>query len=256
MKNILSILLLMMLSVVVLFSQEEQQQEEEILPPKRSVSAKIGGAGGFTSSLLFFDVAPINEILRNTNSAEIGSKFIPLYGGQGYGYIMFIKNFRVGGMGMSGTVKTKSLFGSTRRDVEVTVGYGGVTVEYVVPVFSRLDITVGTLLGGGGMDIKITRDEGNAKVWDDLWNEFGTNAFPVTDYSRTLSGSFFIYLPSVNFEFAVLQWLGVRAGVSYLGMSSGSWKLDDKHDVYGVPSSINGKGWMINGGVFLGTFVY
>jgi hypothetical protein len=255
MKHCFGILLLILISSTLLFSQEEQQ-EEEILPPKRSAAAKIGAAGGFTSSLLFFDAAPLNEILRNTTSAEIESKFIPLYGGQGYGYIMFVKNLRLGGMGMSGTVKTKSLSGSTRRDVELTVGYGGVTVEYVVPLFSRLDITAGILLGGGGMDIKITRDEGMPKIWDDLWNEFGPNGSPVNEYSRTLSGSFFIYQPSLNLEFAILRWLGVRAGVAYLGMGSGSWRLDDKYDVYGVPSSIHGKGWMINGGVFLGTFVY
>lgn len=256
MKKVFNMIVLISVCSTFLFSQEEQQQEEEILPPKRSVAAKIGGAGGFTSSLLFIDVGPINEVLRGANAAEIGRNAMLLYGGQGYGYIMLVKNLRVGGMGMSGTVKTKSLVGSTRRDVEITVGYGGVTVDYVIPIVSRLDISIGTLLGGGGMDIKMTRDKGNPKEWDNLWNEYGENDYPVYEYSRTLSGSFFIYTPSVNLEFAILRWLGIRAGVSYHGMAGGSWKLDDKHDVYGVPSSINAKGWMINGGVFLGTFVF
>lgn len=237
----------------LLFAQE---QDEEIFPPQRSADAKLGGAGGFTTSLLFFDVGPINEILRKANAAELKSGRLLLMGGQGYGYIMFIENFRVGGMGMTGTLETKLPSGTTTsRDVELTIGYGGVTLDYVVQLVSRLDLALGVLLGGGGLDFKITRDYGRNKHWDSLWTEYGTND-PVSEYSRKISGSFFIYKPSINLEYTVLRWFGIRVGVSYLGMTAGKWELDDKYDIFNVPSSIHSKGWMFNGGVFLGTFVF
>ena len=255
MKRMFIVCLCMYLFQLSLLVAQEEPKDEEILPPKRSAAAKIGGAGGFTPFWLFLDIAPINQMLRNANAAEFNNGRLLLLGGQGYGYVLFVPNLRIGGMGASGTMKSKALFGNTRRDVELSVGFGGVTLDYVIPIAPRFDLTIGTLLGRGGMDLKITRDDGRAKVWDDLWNEYGSLQ-PAQEYSRQLSGSFFIYQPSVNIEFALLRWIGLRAGVSYLGMSGAEWKLDDKYDIFGVPSNINGKGWMINTGVFLGTFLY
>jgi hypothetical protein len=39
-------------------------------------------------------------------------------------------------------------------------------------------------------------------------------------------------------------------------MISPTWKLEDAFDVVGVPDKLNGKGLMINAGVFLGTFLF
>ena len=237
-----------------------QEQEYEPSPPKRSMQAKLGGALGFTQNWLFLDVDPINQILRSNGAAELDKRGVPLFGGQGYGYVLFVQNLRIGGMGASGTLKSKSLRGVTRRDVELKVGFGGVTVDYVIPIVPRLDVALGGLFGGGGLDIKMTRDNGSPKVWDNLWNEYGnngpTNTSAPFEYSRKLSGSFFIYQPSVNVEFALLRWLGFRTGVSYLGMAGGEWELDGKYELIGVPSSINGKGLMLNGGIFVGTFIF
>ncbi|MBI1805700.1 MAG: hypothetical protein HYR76_01460 [Ignavibacteria bacterium] len=235
-----------------------QEDEEEPLPPRRHTQAKIGGAGGFTQNLLFLDLDPINEVLRNSNAAEFEKGPMLLVGGQGYGYILVIPNLRIGGIGGSGTIKSKSLDLSTktRRDVELSVGFGGVTIDYVIPVIPRLDVACGVLLGGGGTTIKMTRDQGAPKVWSDLWSGFGDVVGSTNEYSRTLSGSFFVYQPSVNVEYAVLRWLGLRAGVSYLGMAGNNWKLDDKYELVGVPDRVSGKGFMFNGGIFLGTFIF
>jgi hypothetical protein len=254
MNRFVSLFAIMLLTVTS-YCMAQDQGEEEPLPPKRTFPAKLGGAGGFTPSWLFLDIDPINSFLRNANALEFSNGRLLLTGGQGYGYILFVKNLRVGGVGASGSMKSRSLLGSTRREVELSVGFGGVTVDYVFPVASRFDLTIGTMLGWGGMDLTITRDNGGPKVWGDLWNEFGTQQ-PAQEYTRKLSGSFFILEPSVNVEFALLRWVGLRAGVSYLGMSSPEWKMDDKYEIFGVPSNINGKGWMINTGIFVGTFVF
>lgn len=235
-----------------------QDDEEEPLPPRRHTQTKIGGAIGFTQNLLFFDLDPINQVLRNSNAAEFEKGPMVLLGGQGYGYILVIPNLRLGGIGGSGSIKSRSLDLSTqtRRDVELSVGFGGVTIDYVIPVVPRVDVACGVLLGSGGTTIKMTRDRGTAKVWGNIWNEFGDVIGTTNEYTHTLSGSFFVYQPSVNVEYAVLRWLGLRAGVSYLGMAGNSWKLDEKYDLVGVPDKISGRGFMINGGIFLGTFIF
>ena len=105
------------------------------------------------------------------------------------------------------------------------------------------------------MKLAMNRDDGSGKVWTDLWSDFGSPQ-PASEYSRTLEGSFFIYEPSVNVEVAILRWLGVRAGVSYVGMAGNSWKLDDRYDVTGVPDNIKSQGFKFNTGIFVGTFIF
>ncbi|MBI4811237.1 MAG: hypothetical protein HY800_07345, partial [Ignavibacteriales bacterium] len=111
-----------------------QEDEEEPLPPKRSIQSKIGGAGGFTQNLLFMDLNPINEYLKKSNCAEFDKTPMLLLGGQGFGYIMIVPNLRIGGLGAGGALTSTSLDTSLpmdmRREVELSVGFGGVTIEY------------------------------------------------------------------------------------------------------------------------------
>jgi opacity protein-like surface antigen len=229
----------------------------EPVPPPKSSPGKIGGAIGYTPGWLMMDVDALNATIVAAGGTPFDGGTMMLNGGQGYAYILLVQNLRLGGVGMSGTRSTSRIeeATNTHRDVELSVGYGGVTVEYTVPVVPRLDLTVGTVLGAGGMSITMRRDQGGAKVWDDLWDEFGSTASP-SEYSRTMDGSFFTYQPSVTLEFALMRWLGVRAGVGYLGMAGGSWELDGAYDLAGVPDDISANGWMINAGIYLGTFIY
>ena len=245
------IFLLTMLCIVPMMAQEE---EEPMPPPRKHNAPKVGGAGGFTPVFLFWDANAFNDQLPPT-AAKFDKTPMVLLGGSGYAYIMLMDNLRIGGMGLSGTAKSSSLIGSVRRDVDLTIGFGGVTIEYAVQVLDRLDIVPGIMLGGGGMDITMTRDDGTFKSWGNVWNEFDLNT-ATQNVSRKLQGSFFVYQPSVYVEFALLRWIGLRAGVSYVGMTAPSWKIDRDQDLSGVPSAVRGQGWSISTGVFLGTFLY
>lgn len=235
-----------------------QEDEEEIpLPTSRRVQSKIGGAGGFTQNILFMDLKPLNEYLSRANAAPFNKTPLLLLGGQGYGYFMIIQNLRIGGMGAGGSINSKYLDDNNiRRNINLSVTYSGVTVDYVIPVIPKLDVTAGILIGGGGMTITMTRDLSSPKVWDNIWNEYGSITPETNEYTRHLSGSFFVYQPSINIEYAILRWLGVRIGVGYYGVAGGDWKMDNDYELLNVPSSIKSKGWMINSGIFLGTFVY
>lgn len=249
------IILLLVLQVAPAFAQEEE--EEPLPPPRKQNAPKVGGGGGFTPVWLLWDVDAFNSELP-LSVAKFSKSPMLLLGGGGYAYIMLLDNLRVGGMGLGGSTKSSAISGGVRRDVEVSVGFGGVTIEYAISIFNRLDIVPGIMLGGGGMDITTTRDNGSFKFWGGqggLWDEFDLNS-PTQNVTRKMSGSFFVYVPSVQIEFALLRWVGLRAGVSYVGMSSPSWKLDQRFDVVGVPTKINGQGWTINTGIFIGTFLY
>jgi len=243
----------------MLFSRASGQVEEEYtpIPPAKPSTGKIGGGGGYTPAWLFMDLDKLNETIVAAGGTPFDGGRMMLNGGQGYAYLLLVQNLRIGGVGMSGSRTTSRIETSTntRRDVELGVGYGGVTLEYALSVVPRLDLTFGTVIGGGSMSLTIRRDAGTAKEWGDLWGEFGSPQ-PAPEFTRKMEGSFFVVQPSVTLEFALLRWLGVRAGVGYLGMAGGSWKLDNEYDLAGVPDGIGGSGWMINTGIYLGTFIY
>jgi hypothetical protein len=177
-------------------------------------------------------------------------------GGTGAAYIMLVPNLRVGGLGMSGNQKTTSLDATgIRRDAEVKIGYGGVTVEYVVPVVERFDFAFGVMLGAGGMDIILRQSNGGANTWKSEQDLLGSSLGTIgNNFTRTLSGSFFIYIPSVSLEYAVLNWMAIRLGASYVGMAAPSWKVDGNYDLMNVPGEVSGRGFMVNAGLLVGTF--
>ncbi len=253
MKKIVTLFTLLLFGSMFLFSQEESEQ---ILKPKKEI-IRMGGAGGFTPFVLFWNVKNVNESMSTLgNFPQFKDQPMFLFGGQGYGYIMFIQNLRIGGIGAGGS-QSSSIIGldGFRRDADIDIGFGGVTVEYSIPITERLDIVPGIMLGGGGIGLKLRRDEYGIKDWNNLITEIGSSG-NVKNFRRTFDGSFFIYQPTLNFEYAVLRWIGLRLGVSYVGMMAPDWKLDEAFDVAGVPDKLNGSGLMINAGIFLGTFLF
>jgi hypothetical protein len=254
MRSILAVLIFQ-LSATVAFSQDYP------IPPKRTTAAKVGFFAGVTPSWLFVDVGPINSFLVPAGGAPLKDNGIFMFGGAGAVYIGVINNFRVGGIGLGGGISSSSVDATgIRRDTDLDVGFGGITVEYVIPAIPRLDIALGGMLGWGGVDVTLRQDTGRNLTWDDEWANFGSGNYvdpstgTIGNITRTMSGSYFVWMPTVNVEYAVLGWMAIRVGAGYVGMSAPSWSVDGKYDLVGVPSDINGEGFIINGGIFVGTF--
>ena len=249
------------LTIVFLLLVESAMSQEDLIPPKRSRTAKVGFFGGLTPGWLFVDVDPLNEFLVAANGAPLKDNGVFLFGGGGAVYIGVINNFRIGGVGMSGSISSSLVDASgVRRDADLSVGFGGVTVEYVIPVAERLVIAVGTMLGWGGVDLTLREDNGENLTWDDEWADFGSGNYNnpstglISNITRKLTGSYVVWVPSLNVEYAVLGLLGARVGVSYVGMNAPSWTVDGEYDLTGAPGDVNGRGFMINAGLFIGAF--
>ena len=257
MMNKLLYVLMTILALSTVTMAQDEGDDEPLPPPRRAGSTKIGGAVGFTQGWLMMNFDPLNEMMRREALTEFDNGGLAMFGGQAYGYVLFVPNLRLGYQGMGGHTKSKTLYqvSNTVREVELSVGYNAATIDYTIPVVPRFDVTVGVMLGGGSMELKMSRSYGLGQNWNGTWDDFG-GAQPVGEYSTKLSSEFFVYQPSVNVEFSLLRWLGLRAGVSYLGMAGSDWKRDDKFDVFGVPDNVSGKGWMLNSGIYVGTFVF
>ena len=232
--------------------------QEEPIPPKRSRMAKIGLFGAFTPGWIFPDVKPINDFLKGGGAAPLKDDGVLLWGGSGAAYIMLVPNLRLGGVGMSGSIKSTLVNVTTnaRKDAQLRIGYGGVTIEYVVPIVEQLDVAVGTMLGAGGIDLVLRQSNRQTDTWQSEQDFLRTGmTTPTTNnVTRTLTGTFFVYIPSLYVEYTILGWLAVRGGVSYVGMAAPSWEVDGNYELLGVPGEVNGKGFMVNAGLMLGTF--
>jgi len=227
------------------------------IPPKRTSAVKVGFFAGVTPSWLFVDVAPINSYLVPAGGAPLKDSGVFLFGGAGAVYIGIVNNFRIGGIGMGGGISSSSVDASgVRRDTDLDVGFGGITGEYVITVVPRLDIALGGMLGWGGIDLILRKDTGRNLTWAEEWANFDSDpsTSSIDNITRTLSGSYFVWMPTINVEYAILGWLAVRVGAGYVGMSAPAWDVDGEYDLVGVPSDVNGQGFIINGGIFVGTF--
>ena len=157
---------------------------------------------------------------------------------------------------MAGSIRSTAIdLQGIRRDSELSVGLGGLTIEYVIPVVARLDLALGGMIGSGGVTLTLQQNAGGNNSWDRERTLYGSWP-PASSYNtrRELSGSFFTFMPTAHVEYAVLGWLGVRLGASYTFMVWPSWSLDGTYDLAGVPSDVNGRGFMVQAGLFIGTY--
>ena len=262
MKKICYLFLASITFALPLFSQDKNDDDDKDSNVKNYSywnRAKLGGAGGVTPIVGMFDNKEIDKFLTSAGLPTLGSDPIYLIGGEGYGYIMFLKNVRMGGFGASGR-KTVSAIqaipsgGNLKKEVEYEVSYGGFLIDYVQPVAYKLDVAVGASIGGGEINVTMRRDNGTFKDWNNLWNDFGNPSIQATNYTRQLKGSFVVFNPHVNIEYTLLTWLQLRIGAGYPIMFSPEWKLDEKYNVNSVPSKIKADGYTVNAGIMFGFF--
>lgn len=254
MKRIIAIAVLLTIAALTTFAQDEDTSDDS--NSFRRSKSKVGGAGGFTPAWGLFKFDEINKVLKSSGLPEI-PKSDPMYlaGGEGYGYIMFLRNVRMGGRGMSGTISSASYdpTTNTKKSVDYRVSYGGFLIDYVMPVGDRLDVSVGLVLGGGSVDITMNRDNGSFKQWNNIWTEFGRND-TTRNTTQHLNGSFFALQPHASIEYALLRWFQIRVGVTYPYMTNATWKLENEKEILNVPDKLKPDGPVITAGIMFGFF--
>jgi hypothetical protein len=115
------------------------------------------------------------------------------------------------------------------------------------------------------MDLTLRKSNGASNTWAGEQGYLGSvgGGFtpsgadlgsPPGNVTRILTGSFYIFVPSAAFEYAVTGWLALRLGASYVAMVAPTWRVDSNYDLLGVPSNVNGNGFMINAALLVGTF--
>ncbi len=204
----------------------------------------LGGGIGYTPTFLQLDLAksfPFNvgTDISNTGllgdsglgfSADeinaLGNLFV-IHGAEGFGNVT--GHWRVGayvGLGAKSISRVEtdtSTQARTNVDLKVALMTGSASLEYVIPLFSNLEISAGSLFGFSRAIIQFAKTT-TSPDWEEQ--------FSGTDSSNTavaLSGTFFAFQPYVAMKLQFLDRAGLRmtAGYQVGTLPANKWTLSD-----------------------------
>ena len=222
---------------------------------KKYFDAPFGGGGGYTPGWIFVNLDDLNKQLVSFGSGQLSKSGFYTSGGAGFIYIGFIPNLRIGGMGFGGSTSESALLNGYEREAVCQISGGGLTVEYTLPFIKNMAISVGSIIGGGCIQIELYRNAGNFD-WQSLWSEVSTTASLSSNISRKLSNGFFLLSPMINVDIPFYRFISFRLGGGYQLAVGKSWKVENEKQLSDVPSKLNGNSFFIQSGIFLGFFSY
>jgi hypothetical protein len=237
----------------------------------RYYDAPFGGGGGFTPGWIFPKFDELNTQLKRFDVPEFSNGGFFTTGGAGFIYLGFIKNLRVGGMGFGGS---KSVSGSSpmpilidksfdknssqavqdniNKEVDYSIGGGGLTVEYTLPFIKTFGISLGAVIGSGSIQVDIYKNTGTFS-WDNVWTDL-VNPFSSLNTHRTIKNTFWFFTPTVNVDIPFLRFMIFRVSGGYQVTFANNWKIDNDQSLSNVPSGLNGNCFYIQTGIFIGFF--
>jgi hypothetical protein len=226
--------------------------ESHTIPPYNWIG------GGFVAGGLFADLSSLNKNIAQPFIHQDLPTTVVMLGGQGFIPFPWVKNLVIGGVGMSGRSQvccvpdTASTGQPVMRTLRYSVGYGGISLDYSLPVnISRCHILAGMEFGFG--EVSIYAKQAYDRPSFDIGAEFDQ---PSVNITHTYSAGMFVYKPQITFEWAPLSFMMFKASVAYQGSSVSTWKADEDVGLGTTDKlgSINGSGLMVNAGIYLGFF--
>ncbi|HET6400230.1 MAG TPA: hypothetical protein VFH95_02430 [Candidatus Kapabacteria bacterium] len=242
----------------------DEELYQEAGTPSTSFFSVGGGILGayFIPDFTAFNANIANNV-KDVNGPFIGKNYrneVWMIGGQGFVTVPWVKNLRLGGMGYGGTsvdcgCTTTAIndgADTVNRYLTYSVGYGALTIDYVLPLRTgHFHIVPGIALGYGAVNIFARQAQNRLQF--DLGADFNENSI---NYTHTYTSHFFLYMPQLQFEYSPIGLLMFRLTAAYQGTSMGAWTVD-QGVLLGNTTALNGikgNGFVVSLGAFLGLF--
>ncbi len=214
--------------------------------------------GGFVAGAFMANLDALNtNIAKPFFKRELKSTVVML-GGHGFIPFPWVRNLVVGGVGFGGQSQeccvpdTVASGQPVMKTLRYSVGYGGITLDYNLPItIPRCHVLAGVELGLGSVSVYAKQAYDRNSF--DITSEFSQ---PTDNITHTYSASMFVYKPQVTFEWAPWNFMMFKASLAYQGSSMGTWKADEDVDLGKTDKlgSIDGSGLVVNAGIYLGIF--
>jgi len=165
------------------------------------------GSGGPMVGLLLPNLQEVNAFLGDAGFGEIEGPVLAV-GGGGRGGVVGGLSF--GGLGWGGELRSRLLDKTT----SLSYGFGGFDLGYVVGGSDRSFLTLGAVLGGGGMQVEIRESPlGEESLAASASSPSG---IVITPEGLTFGRAFIGLLPYVSMEIHPFDWIGFTVHFGYL----------------------------------------
>ncbi|HZK75582.1 MAG TPA: hypothetical protein VFD13_01625 [Candidatus Kapabacteria bacterium] len=219
--------------------------------------------GGILGAYFIPDFSTFNTVFAQPFVRMNYRPQVWMIGGQGFVTVPWIKNLRLGGMGYGGTSSDCGCPDTTiskdsirvNRYLTYSVGYGALTIDYVLPLRTgHFHIVPGIALGYGAVNI-YARQAAN-RIDFNIDDEFSGNTPDNVYTTHTYTSHFFLYMPQLQFEYSPIGLLMFRLTAAYQGTSMGAWTVDQGVSLGNTSalSGIKGNGFVVSVGAFVGLF--
>jgi hypothetical protein len=242
MKKVFAVIFATLLLNTFVFSQDSQYFD-----------APFGGGVGYTPGWYFPSMYQVNLQMKTFGLPEFSNSGFYTSGISGFLYLGFIPQLRIGGMGFGGSTSMSAIVNGENREAVYSLGGGGVTIEYTLPLVRNFGISVGAAIGRGDLKIELYKNSGSFD-WNNAWSEISTT--PTSNYSRTLDNKYWIFTPAINFDIPFQRFVNFRIGAGYQFTFGDNWTIENNQPLNNVPSGLNGKSFFIQSGVYIGFFSY
>lgn len=210
----------------------------------------FGLGGGYIGTFSFCNFDEINKLHK---AFDIGNVSSPLFlsGAEGFTAIPFIKNFRIGFSGISGSKKNETTKDTFTIGSQTKFQFTGFRFDYGIVPMKSLALLLGAKLGWSTLTLEFYKSTKNLE-----WNQIINSANDPNYHFLRINGNFWFIEPSFNIEFAATTFLMVRGGIAYTFTLSPEWKCNEISSLNNVPSKLKADGFQIVLGLFIGLFNY
>lgn len=213
-------------------------------------------AGGVTAGWHFNPVKNLNAELKNAGFPEMNENGFLTLGGGGFIDIPVKSHFlRFGGFGNGFTSRQSKQYNDTlRKDVNYSLGQGGISFEYVIPLGKVVDISIGSQFSTGILKLELYqygKDFGN---YNNIFGELQSNGSS-SNLSRVFKSRFYTVQPQVGIGILMRKFVYLKIECGYQLGAQNTWRVDNDIETKNFPSGIEPKGLVINVGLNFGLFI-
>ncbi|MEO6695702.1 MAG: hypothetical protein ABIY50_01350 [Ignavibacteria bacterium] len=211
-------------------------------------------AGGPTIGWQFNNTDDLNVEMRKIGVPEFPKDGFLILGGGGF-IELPIKGLtwlRLGGSGTGFTSKRQiTTADNITKTVYYSYGSGGVSFEYVQHFGKKVELTFGTILSTGKLNIDLYQNTAGFGNWNNIFGEIGGST---QNISRKLSVRFYSVQPQIGFGVFVTSFMYAKLNAGYLFSANNDWKVDNNIPVTNAPTGIKADGFNLNFGINVGLF--
>lgn len=258
MKKLLLIVVLLAFPILAHLQTIDSTDNDDDEMPKQNyfmVHNRVTFGGGVSFNFVNVNIDPINDALYNQFLSKKLKNNIFGIGGGGFASLMFVPNLRIGGFGFSGKQDDQRVIQINGADysqnVEVEYGYGGFSIDYILPFIRSFGLTLGTNVSFGEYNLKIYQ---NKTFFS--WNNIGNISNDPNVINRQIRCDFVALSPNVKLEIPINNFIMWRLSYEYNITVNNKYYQDDERTLYNVPSKFNGDSYNINTGLYFGLFNY